>query len=98
MAVEDELGLRAGIGLALVVHPPVADGPHPVGGGAGDVGAAQVADVQRLAGSAPERRQRRFEDLRRRLVVADLVGEGPAGEVAEQALRGRAARAAARRR
>ena len=85
MVVEDEVGLDAGVGVVL--QGAVADGSHPDRGGAGDVGAAQIADVERRLRLGVERLERRFEDLRRGLVMTDLVGEGPASEMVEQALR-----------
>ena len=86
MTVEDELGLDPGRFVAVVLKLSIASRPHAERGGAGDVGAAQVADVQRLAGRRVQCLQGRLEYLRRRLVVADLVGEPPARKAPEQAL------------
>jgi hypothetical protein len=86
VAVDDEVRLWPTALAAVVVQSAVTHCAHPDRLGAGDVGAAQVADVYRLGGLRAKRGQGGFEDLRRGLVVADLVGESPAGEVAEQAL------------
>ena len=73
VVVDDEVGFGAGVGV--VVEAAVADGAHADRLGAGDVGAAQVADVDGLGGGGSEGREGGFEDLGRGLVVADLVGE-----------------------
>ncbi len=55
MAVDDEVRLPPALGAGVVVEAAVTDRAHPEGAGAGDVGAAQVADVDGLCGPRVER-------------------------------------------
>src|SRR3954470_575062 len=82
VAVEEEVRLHTLIGV--VVHAAVASGLHAEGGGAGDVGPPQVADVHSLPRHHAKSRERWLERLRSRLVVAGFVRERPAVEVLQQ--------------